>query len=129
MTTILHVRVLGLPEVQKAYTRLMSGLSTQGGLGRAIHYLASEAQKYAASMTHVVTGTLQSSHQVEQIGLAQYSISISPASINPLGARPAVYGPVEHSRGGSHAFYERTVYSGGPELAGRAIEYLIRELP
>jgi hypothetical protein len=71
------------------------------------------------SITHVwivLGGGLRAAHRMQREGLALWRIYLDPLAVNPRGQRPAVYGPVEHARGGEHAFYERVELERGQDI-------------
>lgn len=111
-----RLTVRGLEEAQAVNMRRLAALRPEGELGRAVQTTVRELQTYAKGITHRDTTALQASHLGEVHGL-QGRVFINPAAINPRGQRPSEYGPYEHARGGSHAFYDRTVRERGPGLA------------
>lgn len=126
----MNTGIKGLQEAQQANLKIIAAVKPSGGLGRAVLYAATEAHRYAVSITHVDTGALKASHRIEKIGAASYRIFIDPAGKNPrTGSRTSVYGPAEHNRGGEHAFYERTLAERDKEIAVRAYKSLRSELP
>lgn len=116
-----RVTIEGLQKAQQQNQRRIAALRPTGAFGEAIQYATAELQRYAITQTHVDTGALKSSHMMEVSGL-RGRIFLSPGAINPKGQRPAVYGVYEHERGGSHAFYERTVAEYGQHVVSRAVE-------
>ncbi len=126
---MITLSIRGLQEAQNANLKLIAAVQPNGALGRAVQYMAVEAERYAVAYTHVDTGALRASHRVQQEGPARFRIYIDPSGRNPrTGTRTSAYGPVEHARGGDHAFYERT-WNQGPQMASRAIAYLRSQLP
>ena len=122
--------ITGIQEAQQANLRAIAALRPEGAFGRAVVYAATAAHRYAVAITHVwwyKGGGLRASHRIEVQGL-RARIYIDPASVNPRGERPAVYGGEEHARGGSHAFYERVVVERGREIAEGAMRELVRGL-
>lgn len=111
--------IRGIQEAQQANQRRIAALKPSGEYGMAVRDTVAELQRYAIAVTHVDTGALKGSHTMEVKGLWG-RIFISPSGVNPHGQRPAQYGPVEHARGGSHAFYERTVAEHGQQVIDRA---------
>ena len=105
--------IKGLEAAQAVNRRRITALQPANEFGRAIQYAVLELQSYAKQITHIDTSALQASHLGEVQGL-RGRIYINPSAINPRGARPEEYGPYEHSRGGAHAFYDRTVSERGP---------------
>lgn len=121
--------IRGVQEAQRENLKMVRAVSPSGGLGRAIQYLAEAAHRFAVSVTHVDTGALRASHRLQYQGASRWLLYLDPNAANPRsGARTSVYGPVEHARGGEHAFYDRTL-DAGPDLANRALVYVTRDLP
>lgn len=92
--------------VEKTY-KVVSGAARL--LPRIVEMVAKDAAEETRPITHVVTGALQKSHVARRIGDLVWEVTPDPAVINIYGQKPADYGPVEHARGGSHAFYERFI--------------------
>ncbi len=125
----LGTSIRGLQAAQRAMLKVLTAVKPEGGLGRAVLYLATSAHRILVTNTHVDTGAYRASQYVKPEGSGRYRIYIAGNTNNPrTGASPAVYGPAEEARGGSHAAYQRT-FDSGPELAARAAQYLIGELP
>jgi len=116
--------IRGLEEAQAVNRRRLAALRPDSDAGRAIQTVVQTLQGYAKTITHRDTTALQASHLGEVHGL-QGRIFINPSAINPRGQRPSVYGELEHARGGSHAFYDRTVAERGP-AAQQEAGYRIR---
>lgn len=111
-----RLTILGLEEAQAVNRRRLAALQPDGALGRAVRTTVEELQVYSKGITHRDTTALQAAHLGEVHGLSG-RVHINPSAINPRGRRPVDYGPYEHARGGSHAFYDRTVRERGPSLA------------
>jgi hypothetical protein len=122
--------IVGLQEAQQAMLKAIMAVRPDGGLGRAVYYLAYiEAHRFLVSITHVDTGSYRASQYITQEGDARYRLHIAQDTVNPrTGERPAVYGLFEEARGGEHAAYART-YQQGPAFIKRASDYLRGELP
>ena len=100
--------IRGLQQAQAAMNRRIAELKPTGALGQAVKRAGLMIHRYVLGITHVDTGTLRASHRIEING-TKGKIYIDPAARNPrTGAKPAVYGAIEHARGGQHAFYTRT---------------------
>lgn len=100
------------------------------GLGRAVAYGTYAMLRYAQALTHVDTGALRGAHRVrfEQGGKIGV-IYIDPNAQNPqTGRKAAMYGPIEHQRGGSHAFYSTTVETYGRQVLGEMAAIVKRDL-
>jgi hypothetical protein len=88
---------------------------------------------YAASITHRETGNLAESHMWSYDShRMKGQIFINPRSVwlqgNSTIRWPKIYGPYEHARGGSHAFYERTMKERGHILVD-GVYAKVRSLP
>jgi len=113
----------GLQEAQADNLKRLAALKPSGELGEGIKEATLAAHRYAVQITHVwpiLGGGLRASHRVEMKGLIG-RVYIDPSAVNPRGQMPSVYGFYENRRGGSHAFYDRTV----DEYGGRASEIVI----
>lgn len=113
------ITIKGIQEAQQRNQRQIAALKPSGAFGEAIREATVELQRFAIGLTHVDTGALKSSHRMEVQSLYG-RIFIDPDAVNPHGERPARYGPVEHERGGDHAFYERTVAEHGRQVMDKA---------
>ncbi len=137
-------RLRGLERLQAANRKLMEGINPRGGLGKGVKVATLHLHKHAVAITHVQTGTLKRSHimdfasggvQTYRFGIpivqkAVGRIYINPGATNPVtGERPAEYGPVEHAKRGSHAFYKRAVAEQGRAAGALAISAIIAGLP
>jgi hypothetical protein len=133
----IHLSITGIQQAQARNQRMIAALQPSGAVGRAVQYGTVAAQRYAISITHVGRykvgaggtwvggGTLRASHRME-LSRAQGRVFIDPTSVNPrTGARAAVYGPIEHARGGTHAFYERVSAERGAQIV-RAMRAILK---
>lgn len=143
--SFLKVDVVGLQRLQAAHLQMMIAINPKGGLGKAVKEATLLLFRYSVTITHVLTGSLQASHTTnfgagslvtsrffggtirnEAVG----HITINPRSRNPVtGEKPVEYGPVEHDKGGSHAFYERTVRESGSAALTMAHRVMMGALP
>ncbi len=141
---MIQFRLRGLERIQAANRKLLLGISAKYGLAAGVKTATIILHNYAVGITHVQTGTLQRSHltdfasggvQTFRFGFpimnrAIGRIYINPAARNPVtGQRPEEYGLLEHRKGGSHAFYRRTVDERGKYAAGIAIRQIKAGLP
>ena len=118
----------GLQQAQQANLYNIAQMKPSGALGRMVQYGTILAHRYTVSITHVDTGALRASHRMKLQG-SRGEIYIDPEGVNPrTGAHTAKYGPVEHARGGSHAFYARTEKEAGLSIATQAGQAFIKEL-
>jgi hypothetical protein len=101
----IEIEIKGLRETQARMERLLEDLSAQGGLEAIVAKGTLRAHRYAVGITHVVTGRLKNSHfpRVQAAGNQVYGT---------IGTNVA-YAMIEHNRGGTHAFYARTVREDG----------------
>ena len=113
------ITIRGIQEAQQDNNQRIAALQPGGSFGRAIQYATAQAHRYALIVTHVQTGALRGSHRMKVSG-TRGEIYIDPNSVNPKGAKPSIYGPVEHNRGGTHAFYRRVYDEHGAEIARTA---------
>ena len=141
---MIQFRLSGLRKLQAANMKLLAGISPAKGLAEGVKVATQLLHRYAINITHVQTGTLKRSHladfgsggvQTFRFGFpivdkAIGRIYINPAAKNPVtGQRPAEYGLLEHRKGGSHAFYKRTVDEHGKFAGGVAIRKIESGLP
>jgi len=120
----------GIQKLQDKNLRRMAELKPSGAAGKAIRYGLTRLHRYVVSITHVWKykgGGLRASHRMGMDGL-RGRIYIDPGAVNPRGQKPVDYGPYEHARGGTHAFYDRTVDEEGPETLRRMKEIVFRGL-
>lgn len=125
MSVDVKLTITGVQEAQRANLRAMRAVVQTGqGMTRALALAGLELHRYAVAVTHVDTGALRASHRLRE-SPGRVELFIDSGAVNPrTGASPARYGPLEHARGGEHAFYERTYTERGPEAVNRATAYL-----
>lgn len=121
------ITIQGIQEAQRDNLRMIANMRPSGAFGRMIQFATVEAHRYAVTITHVDTGALKASHRMTVDGPIG-RIFIDSTAVNPRGARPSIYGPIEHARGGGHAFYYRTEQEAGSRIARAAATGFIREL-
>lgn len=115
----IRVTISGLQSVMARNDRRIARLRSNSDLGKAIQGATAEAHRYATAVTHVDTGSLRASHRMEVNGL-RGRVYLAPEAINPRSRqKTSVYGYYEHERGGTHAFYQRTVNERGPQIRQR----------
>ena len=119
-----------LQKFQAANQKRIAAMKSGGAAGYALRYGLLALQRYAMIVTHVASGTLKASHRVEIDMPSLYGrIYIDPSAKNPwTGERAAIYGPYEHARGGSHAFYARTIQEHGPTVVADMFDLIEKEL-
>jgi hypothetical protein len=113
----LDVRFEGVERASAGVQKALRSLHATGHLRRAVQAGARVARDYASSITHIWTGTLATSHHYRTWDRGPYDVAgevyLGPER-NPRTAQAAsYYGPFEHARGGSHAFYARTEAEAG----------------
>ena len=118
--------IYGLQTIQRANNKAIAAMKPSGAFGRAVKHLTVGGQSYAQKITHVDTGGLKAAHRMKVRGL-RGEVFLGAGS-GPSGD-PRKYGPYEHARGGSHAFYERTEREAGARLGREALNVLKRGLP
>lgn len=98
--------IRGLQELRAEMLGRIGMMEPSGELGDLVKDVTIFAHSEAVKVTHVDTGALRSSHEINIRGL-QGTVSIDPGATNPRsGQRVEEYAPFEHGRGGGHAFYE-----------------------
>jgi hypothetical protein len=114
----------GIQEAQADNARKIAALKPRGAYGRFIKDVVTALHRYAVTITHVwhyKGGGLRASHRMKLEPSKLYGeIYIDPKSVNPRGQKPSVYGPYEEKRGGTHAFYNRTVKEAGDKVVRKA---------
>ncbi len=140
----IRFRLRGLERIQAANLKMLRAINPRDGLGKGVKVATLHLHKYAVAITHVRTGTLKRSHIMDFasggvqtyrfgipiVGKAVGRIYINPAARNPVtGERPEEYGPVEHARRGSHAFYKRAVDEQGKAAGALALVEIWSRLP
>lgn len=111
MSDDLRVELDGLQETQQNLVVLLEEVGAGGGLQAIIARATLRAHRYASTIVHVLTGRLKNSlfPRVFSKGNQAYGV---------IGTN-VVYAPVEHARGGSHAFFQRTVDEDGQGIVGQ----------
>jgi len=124
----MSARIRGIQEAQDGMLRTAAAFRPNGAFGDAVKEATIYLHRYAVSITHVDSGALRASHHIELRG-RMGAIYISPSAVRSDGGRPSVYGPYEHARGGSHAFYARTLAEAGQRAAQAGFVRLRGALP
>lgn len=120
----MRVTIKGIQEAQRRNQARIAALRPVGTLGSAVQFMGFEGLRVAIAVTHIDSGALKAAHRLSlDLDIPQAAIEIDPAATNPDGDRPAEYGPEEHARGGSHAFYD-LVSELWPDLTPRAFEFV-----
>lgn len=139
-----HVDLRGEERVQEAIRKTLLAVKPEGGLGRAVRDATVLLFDHAKSVTHRKTGALAVSHHMEFAsgGVETFfqgtrlraqaigRIFIREGVRNPINKQlTSVYGPKEHARGGTHAFYARAFYERGQSALNLADRVIRSELP
>lgn len=125
---MLRYSIEGLQAAQAAVARAAAAAKPSGALGTAVQQATVSLHRYAVGVTHVDTGSLRASQHLT-VARTRGEIYLSPGARNPRsGNRPAEYGVYEHKRGGTHAFYERTVNEHGQAALNAAGQAVVRAL-
>jgi hypothetical protein len=118
---MIKANISGIQRAQAENNRRIAELKPQGAAGQALRRAGQMIIRYVVAITHVDTGALRASHRLEINGL-RGRIYLDPSAKNPrTGAATAMYGAIEHARGGKHAFYTRTKNEYGDEVV-RAVK-------
>lgn len=121
--------ISGLQEAQDANLKAIVALRPSGAMGHAIRFIVTSVHRYAAIITHVDTGALRASHRMKVLD-TRGAVYVDPGARNPRsGIRVVSYGKDEEERGGSHAFYGRTVSEIGGQVLREGTRIVIRALP
>ncbi len=125
------IGIAGIQEAQRANNRAIAALQPRGAMGRAVQEMTAMAHRYSIHITHYITRALATSHRMRiDKGGSRGRVFIDRTARNPRsGARTSVYGPVEHRRGGAHAFYERVERERGATIGKRGLAVLRKGLP
>lgn len=104
----IDLEIRGLRETRARLKQALERLSANGDLEALVAAATLRAHRYTVGITHVDTGRLKNSHfpTVQAAGNQVYGV---------VGTN-VVYAIYEHNRGGSHAFYKRTVKEEGPAI-------------
>ena len=117
-----HARLEGAQKAQqRMITLIREQTATGGAMQRSLAVAALESHRHAVVVTHKVSGALALAHWID-LEHNRAILSLSQSVVSPRGDRPAEYGPIEHSRGGTHAFYDLVIQDGWPSIGKRAID-------
>lgn len=141
---MVRVSIQGTQEAQRKNLKMIRALQPANGLGDAVRYATTYLHRFVVIATHVDTGALRASHRIFVYGPAEYHIEIDEKSpgfqryTNKAGrgqkrasrnvTPPSEYGPYEHDRGGSHAFYEKPYNEKGDRAIEVGISAMVRIL-
>lgn len=113
--------ISGLQEAQHANLRHIMAMKPTGAFGRVVQITTAAVHRYSVAITHVDSGSLRASHRMLVSGL-HGEVYIDPSASNPRsGKRTSLYGPIEHARGGEHAFYARTEHEYGQKAVAASV--------
>ncbi len=124
-----RLSIRGIQEAQRANVRWVAAMRPSGRFGKAIQFATSQAHRYAVSITHVRTGALRASQRMK-VNSLKGQIYLDQSARNPISRElTSKYGPVEHARGGTHAFYARTELEAGQRIARAAAAGMMAGVP
>lgn len=127
-----EVRVTGFYKVKEALTMLSYKGFYRGLLRDSLTSMLRGLRDYAKMITHVQTGALAGAHRYEYDSHSMRGwLYIDPRVVYAQGSTlrwPREYGVYEHARGGSHAFYQRTMNEEGYNVATRGMKLMVRVL-
>lgn len=125
--------IQGQRELQAALDKIEAAVKPSGALGQAVQVVTRHAWTLAQDASHVWTGALQASHRwsFAEVGAdARGLVTVGEGVVNPRTHEDVrEYAPIEHARGGSHAFYARVVEDYGDDLLGLGATALLDALP
>lgn len=124
----LDIRVKQNRAAQEKNLKRIRALSPRGELGKMAQYAAIKTHAYMRSIVHVRSGALKSSLIILRPSASTFVVRISGTARGVGKSRPAVYGPVENARGGSHAFVDRTMREAVPQIAREAQDRFMKEI-
>jgi len=122
---MLAIKVTGLePALQK--------LRQLGRVDQVIGYLvkdfSEELAKIASGEAHVWSGTLRANQRATIESSTRARVHADSAAVNPwTGWRLTAYDYIEEGRGGSHAFYSRSLERFGSVASSRGQTVMVRE--
>jgi hypothetical protein len=97
--------IRGIQQAQAKNNQRIARLQPASDLGKMIQNVTIFTHRQAVAVTHVDTGALKGSHRMKITG-ERGLVYLDPGAVNPRSKAKVVdYGPIEHARGGSHAFY------------------------
>lgn len=108
MPVDLYLELRGLRETQDRLEKNLGAVASADGLEAIWAKATLRAHRYANMVVHVQTGRLKNSlfPRVQRRMNGIYGV---------IGTN-VWYAPIEHDRGGSHSFFERTVTEDGPGI-------------
>lgn len=120
MSDDIQVEIEGLRETQEGLTRILQRVGAGPGMAAIMARATLRAHRYTSAIVHVDTGRLKNSlfPTVQKTRNTVYGI---------VGTN-VVYAPYEHARGGSHAFFERTIDEEGVNIARQVERDIAREV-
>lgn len=120
--------VSGLGFAISAVSRVYRLVDPGSGFPRLLAFIAEEFATEATSVAHRVTGALGDSQMSQEIGHLEWAVFPDPSVINRFGFKPSIYGEIEERRGGTHAFYLRTIVERINPVWGRVVSYIDRNM-
>lgn len=134
-TVELQIKITNSTKVMKAMAMLIDSETYRGILRDTIRETLRYGTVYAGEITHRRTGYLAESHAWEyNTHTMRGRIYINPRVVYLSSPRsstlrwPATYGTYEEQRGGTHAFYGRTIKEAMPYTAMQGLNIAVRRL-
>lgn len=125
----LRAEIKGIQEAQEQNLRLIAFFDPGNVVDRGIQVMQAAAHRVAVILTHVETGALRASHRQSPPRGGMAVIALDSTARNPRsGVKTSEYGVYEHARGGTHAFYARTVNEFGEAILKTGENYYSREM-
>lgn len=112
--------IRGLQETQARLERLLEKIGAGPGLRSIIARAVLRAHRYTTMIVHVLSGRLKNSLFPRVTGQANQVYGVVGTNV--------AYAPYEHQRGGSHAFFDRTVKEDGPAIVRQVEQDVAREV-
>ena len=114
----LRAEIKGIQEAQKKNLLLLATFEPGGDVHKGVHKMTVSGHRAAVTITHVDTGALRAAHRADMTAMQRGmgAVRIGPGRNPRSGVPMRVYGVYEHDRGGSHAFYDRTVNEFGDQI-------------
>ena len=130
----INVSAANYPRVRAAILKMANGAWYRGIIKSTATEILPELTRYAKQITHRLTGMLAESHQWEYDShTSKGRVFVNPRAVGKRGQSTVVwakiYGVYEHSRGGSHAFYARTLKAKGHLVVSAGMRALISGVP
>ncbi|MFZ1755033.1 MAG: hypothetical protein WBO46_14970 [Caldilineaceae bacterium] len=117
----MEAKIRGIPETQKTIRDMDDAVRGDRGMQRTLSLALLQLHRYATGIVHVDTGRLKNS-------LFWSLERSSAAGATGIVATNVSYALAEHSRGGGHAFFARTVREEGKHVNSMVAANMQRSL-